>query len=588
MPRTAPSKANPGLKIDFDERADLLDFLLEVSEATSSTLDLDHVLDSVADIIHRVIGFDLFAILLYSDRAKHLRVRHAIGHREEIVRTLSVKLGEGLTGSAAESRRPVNVGDVRSDPRYLNALDAVRSELAIPMVARGRLVGVLDLQSTHPNAYSKRAEGLLTLIASRVASAVDNARLYKRVEQNHRTLKVLTQLTKEFSTILDLDTLLEKIASSVRTLIHYDGLSVLLLDEQEQVLKHRFSLRFDERRSQDIPLSKGVTGASVRARHAIRVADTAEDDRYIETSTGIRSELAVPLILNDRVIGVMDVESERVNFFTEEHSRTLGLLAPQVAASIENARLYEEVASRTARMEQDLVAARRVQSLILPSEPPPIQGLEIGMGMRPAREVTGDIYDIFEIEEQVALIAFGDSSGKGAAAALYGAMVSGFLRSMAYRRLSPAKLMKVLNDRLCDRRVEGQYVTLLLLRWDANAKTITFASAGGGLPILMSAGQASRLHLEGVPLGLLDNREYDEVHCQLQSGDVLGLFSDGFEDQSNADNIPFGETELLRSFHKHRKQKVRNMFEKFLADLDAYRAAMPIHDDQSALFLRVK
>ncbi|MBM3758927.1 MAG: GAF domain-containing protein [Acidobacteria bacterium] len=574
--------------IRFEERADLLDFLLEVSETTASTLDLDQVLDNVADVIHRVIGFDLFAILLYSDRSKELKVRYSIGHRDELVRTLSVKLGEGIVGSSAASRQPINVGDVRADVRYLNALDAVRSELAVPMIARSRLVGVIDLESTRIEAYGKREEALLTLIASRVASAVDNARLYKRVEQNHKTLKVLTQLTKEFASILDLDTLLGQIASGVRSLVHYDGFSVLLVDEAEQVLKHRFSMRFDQRKSNDIPLSRGVTGAAVRARHAIRVADTATDERYIETASGIRSEVAVPLIVNDRVIGVMDIESERVNFFTEEHSRTLGLLAPQVAASIENARLYQEVASRQARMEQDLSAARRVQSLLLPQEAPPIQGLEIGMGMRPAREVTGDIYDVFEIEEQVALIAFGDSSGKGAAAALYGAMVSGLLRSLAYRRLSPAKMMKVLNDRLCERRVDGQYVTLLLVRWDAAEKKLTFASAGGGLPLLMRDGNVTRLHLEGVPLGLLENREYEDVSSEVKRGDLIGLFSDGFEDQSNPAGESFGHADLATCFRKYRKQSPGLIFNKMLASLDQFRAGVPIHDDQSALILKVK
>ena len=581
-----PKSAKPAVR--FEERAELLDFLLEVSETMTSTLDLGQVLDHVADVIHRVIGFDVFAILLYSDRSKQLKVRHSIGHRDEMVRTLAIKLGEGLVGVAAETRQPVNVGDVRADPRYLNALDAIRSELVVPMLARGRLVGVIDLESTRENAYGKRDEALLTLIASRVASAVDNARLYRRVEQNNRTLKLLTQLTKEFSSILDLDTLLEKIASGVRSLIHYDGFSVLLVDETEQVLKHRFSLRFDQRKSVDIPLSKGVTGAAVRARHAIRVADTSDDARYIETSTGILSEVAVPLIVNDRVIGVMDVESEKMNFFTEEHSRTLGLLAPQVAASIENARLYEEVASRQLRMEQDLVAARRVQSLLLPQEAPEISGLEIGMGMRPAREVTGDIYDIFEIEEKVALIAFGDSSGKGAAAALYGAMVSGLLRSMAYRRLTPAKMMKVLNDRLCERRVDGQYVTLLLVRWDAVAKNLTFASAGGGLPFLMRDGKATQLHLEGVPLGLLENREYDETVTEVQSGDLIGLFSDGFEDQANAEGVTFGQTELKRSFQRHKRLAPALMFDKVLADMDKFRGSTPVHDDQSALVVKVK
>ena len=314
-------------KVRFEERADLLDFLLEVADTTASTLDLDQVLDHVADVLHRVIGFDLLAILLYSDRHKYLKVRYAIGHRDELVRTLKIKLGEGVVGAAAESRQPINVGDTRSDPRYLNALDAVRSELAVPMLSRGRLVGIIDLESTRLHAYGKREVALLSLIASRVASAVENARLYRRVDQNHRTLKVLTELTKEFASILDLDNLLQKIASSLRQLVQFDGFSVLLVDDSGQLLRHRFSLRFDERKTSDIPVSRGVTGAAFRARHAIRVADTAEDVRYIETASGIRSEVAVPLIVNDRVIGVMDIESEKVNFFTEEHSRTLTLIA---------------------------------------------------------------------------------------------------------------------------------------------------------------------------------------------------------------------------------------------------------------------
>lgn len=572
----------------FEEREDLLDFLLEVSDMTSSTLDLDQILDRLASILHNVVGYDLLAVFLYTDRRKRLRVRYSIGHREELVRNLEINLGEGIVGEAAETRQIVNVPDVRADDRYLSANDAVRSEISIPMVFRDRLIGVIDLESTRTQAYGKREEALLSLIASRVASSVDNAQLYKRVEKNHRTLKVLSELTKEFSTILDLDSLLEKIAAGVRNLIHYDGFGVLLLDEKEQVLKSRFSLRFDQRRSMDIPLSKGVTGAAVRARHSIRVADTATDERYIATTDGIRSEVAVPLIVNDRVIGVMDLESERVNFFTEDHTRTLGLLAPQVAASIENARLYEEVAARTLRMEQDLVAARRVQSLLLPKDFEELEGLEVGMGLRPAREISGDIYDLFELEDGNVLIAFGDSSGKGAAAALYGAMVSGILRSTGYRRLSPSMMMKSLNDRLCERRVDGQYVTLILARWEPATRKVTLCSAGAGLPLHLRAGKTNRIHLEGVPLGLLEGREYDEVPVQLESGDLLGLFSDGFEDQTNPEGTIFGENELTRCFRKHRRLSPAKMIEKMMAELDTFRGPLPIHDDQSAIVLRVK
>src|SRR5262249_34730753 len=156
---------------------------------TSQTLDLDQLLANVAEIIHRVLPYDLFAILLFSERRQELRIRYAVGHRDEVVRNLSIALGEGITGTAALRREPVLVNDVRTDSRYLQTVDAARTEMAMPMTARGKLVGIIDLQSTRASAYTEYDRALLRLIAARVAISIDNARLYRRVERHNRTLK---------------------------------------------------------------------------------------------------------------------------------------------------------------------------------------------------------------------------------------------------------------------------------------------------------------------------------------------------------------------------------------------------------------
>jgi sigma-B regulation protein RsbU (phosphoserine phosphatase) len=155
--------------VRFQERSELLDFLLEVSAAITLTLDLDQLLANVAEIVQKVLPYDLFAILLYSDRRRDLRIRYAVGHRDEVIRNLSIAVGEGITGTAAASREPVLVGDVRNDARYLNTVDAVRTELAVPMTARGKLVGVIDLQSTRVNAYTEYDRALMRLVAARVS-----------------------------------------------------------------------------------------------------------------------------------------------------------------------------------------------------------------------------------------------------------------------------------------------------------------------------------------------------------------------------------------------------------------------------------
>src|SRR5258708_35910377 len=141
--------ARPRKSIEtFRERAELLDFLLEVSRITSETLDLDRLLANVATIVRVVVPYDLFAILLYSERNHGLRIRYSIGHREEVVRSFVIGLGEGVVGAAAQSREAVMVDDVSSDPRYLNALDAVRSVLAVHMITRVLLVHAIQVHTT--------------------------------------------------------------------------------------------------------------------------------------------------------------------------------------------------------------------------------------------------------------------------------------------------------------------------------------------------------------------------------------------------------------------------------------------------------
>ncbi|HCC59098.1 MAG TPA: serine/threonine protein phosphatase, partial [Solibacterales bacterium] len=374
----------------FRERAEVLDFLLEVAAATSQTLDLDELLANVAQIVRKVLPYELFAILLYNDRNQELRIRYAVGHRLEVVKNVSIALGEGITGAAAARREPILVADVRKDPRYLNALDAVRAELAVPMTARNKLVGVIDVQSTRIGAYNEYDRAILTLIANRVVAAIENARLYRRVDRQNKTLRLLARTSQEFSAILDLDDLLSTVSSSIRSLINYDAFSILLVDQEQNALRHRFSMRFDERvKIDNIPIGSGITGAAALAREAVRVHDVSSDPRYIASHPDICSEVAIPLIVQDRVVGVMDLESSALRFFTDDHLRMLLLLAPQIASSVENARLYEEIA-------KDLHAARDLQAVLLPAEAPEIIGLEAALGLRPAREISGDLYDFFE------------------------------------------------------------------------------------------------------------------------------------------------------------------------------------------------
>jgi phosphoserine phosphatase RsbU/P len=597
--------SNRKTQVRFRERAELLDFLLEVSTVTGETLDLDRLLANVAEIVQDVIPYDLFAILLYNERSRSLRMRYAIGHRDEVVKSMSIGLGEGLTGSAAGTRKPILARDVRTDSRYLNALDAVRAELAVPMSIRGKLVGVIDLQSTRVNAFSEEDLSLLVLIASRVGATIDNARLYRRVAQQNRTLRVLAHLSQEFSSILEIDELLTKIAVTIRALINFDAFSIFLVVEENKLLRCRFSQRYDEKATvENIVFSQGITGAAATSRQVIRVGDVTQDSRYIESHSDIRSEVAVPLVLHDRVVGVMDLESVRLSFFTDEHIRALTLLAPQIATSVENARLYEELAKRENAMDQDLQAAYKLQSVLIPRTVSDIAGIEAGIKSRPARQISGDLYDFFEHSDEYTLIAFGDVSGKGAAAALYGALISGLLRILAPRRRRPSELMKALNEALLERKVDAQYATLSLITWESITRTFSVVSAGTLPPMLCRKGKIIDMRVEGVPIGLLEAQEYEEVTITAEPDDLLLLYSDGVEDQLGPEAASLDEaTAISQDLETYGHERLENLVrancrthahiqpqrltEKIFEDIDEFRGSTSLTDDQTVVALRV-
>src|SRR5579862_6128772 len=318
--------------------------LLEVADVMATSLDLDTTLRRVSEVVRKVIDYEIFAILLLNEKTQELRFRFQVGYPPEFAERVRIKVGDGVTGLAAQERQAILINDVTSDTRYIAAIPHVRSELAIPLTTKNRVIGVIDLEAREPGYFTEEHKRVLTLIASRMAAGIENAQLYTRTTRQARILLLLNEIARELSSILNLDELLGRIAELVRRLIDYQMFSILLLDASGEKLQHRFSLRFDEKLhlKHEIPLGRGIVGAAAESMQVVLVPDVSKDPRYVEANPETRSELAVPLIYKGKVIGVLDMEHTRRGFFTEEHQRTMTTLAAQIAIAVENARLYEE------------------------------------------------------------------------------------------------------------------------------------------------------------------------------------------------------------------------------------------------------
>src|SRR5256884_2848596 len=369
--------------------------LLDVADALATSLDLDTTVRRVAEIVRKVIDYEIFAILLLNEKTQELKFRFQTGYPADFAERTRLKVGEGVTGRAAQLRQAVLVDDVTDDPTYIAAVPNVRSELAVPLITKNRVIGVIDLEAREPGYFTEEHSRLLTLVASRMAAGIENAQLYTRTTRQARILLLLNEIARELSSILNLDELLGRIAELLRRLIDFQMFSILLLDASGEKLQHRFSLRFHEsiHLKNDIPLGRGLGGAAAESKQAGLVADVSKDTRYVAANPETRSELAVPLIYKDKVIGVLELEHTRRGFFTEQHKRTITTVAAQIAIAIENAQLYEQIARQERRLERDLALARELQVRLLPQSRPKLANLDVAAKFVPARAIGGDLYD---------------------------------------------------------------------------------------------------------------------------------------------------------------------------------------------------
>ncbi len=370
--------------------------------------------------------------------------------------------------------------------------------------------------------------------------------LFASHPEQARTLALLHDVSRELTSILDREELLRRIAQRVKRLVDYDVFSVMLWNERTKLLESAFATRYEDSvvLCSQLTLDQGLCGAAARLRRPLRVADVLLDTRYIRCEHGvdIRSELVVPLLLQDRLVGVLDLESVEPNAFTPEHERMTVTLGSYVAIALENARLFNHARENERRLQLELDTAREIQQRLLPAGAREVPGLDLGVGYLPARELGGDFYDFLATGEGRLAIAAGDVSGKGTAAALFGSLAIGMLREHILEHpCPPAEMLEMLNSRLHSERLEGRFIAMTYAVYDALSRQLILANAGQPWPLLFRDGVAQTVQVAGIPLGLFSGSQYDEKTLQLVPGDVVVLASDGIFESENEAEEQFGQ-----------------------------------------------
>jgi sigma-B regulation protein RsbU (phosphoserine phosphatase) len=420
------------------------------------------------------------------------------------------------------------------------------------------------------------------------------ASLFVSYPEQANTLALLYEVSREITSILDREELLRRVAQRVKKLVNYHVFSVMLWNEKTQHLESAFALRYGNTipARLRLPLHQGLTGIAAGERRVLRVNDTLEDSRYIKCDVGFdtRSELVVPLLLQDRLIGVLDLESTDSHAFTAEHERMLVTLGSYIAIALENARLYEEARESERRLQSDLATAREIQRQLLPTGAREVPGLELAAAYVPARELGGDFYDFLPYGKGRLAMALGDVSGKGTAAALFGSLAIGIIREHVVEHpCPPGEMLAMLNARLHGARLDSRFIATLFSVYDAGTRRLTVSNAGGPYPLLVRDGVVQSIRIAGIPLGLFPDTQYDEITLDLVPGDTVLFASDGILESENASEEEFGPDRLCSVLSSVSPQhSASEIAANILAATDDHSGAgVAPYDDRTLLVLRV-
>jgi sigma-B regulation protein RsbU (phosphoserine phosphatase) len=301
-----------------------------------------------------------------------------------------------------------------------------------------------------------------------------------------------------------------------------------------------------------------------------------------------RSELVVPLVHKDRVIGVLDLESPVLDRFTEEHVKVLTPLASQVAVAVENANLLAVVRKNEARLGRELRIAQEIQHALFPEGHPSGAGWEASAHFRPARELGGDLYDFYDMGGGLLGVATGDVAGKGVPAALFAAFASGTVRSRAFERRAPADMMQRVNRTLRRKGIEGLFCTLAYALFDFPDRTLKLANSGLPHPVHYQAasGRAVPIEVSGLPLGTFDGVTYDELSVQLGTGDLVVFYSDGLV-EARRGREEYGQERLLHGLEAHAALSAAQVGERLVSELEEFLAGESPADDVTLVVVKV-
>jgi sigma-B regulation protein RsbU (phosphoserine phosphatase) len=544
------------------ERAKVnLPALLDATRRLNRALELEPLLQEIRDLCLRTFDAESINLLVWDEEKTRLEFYLAYNQIDTQGRRAHLQPGESVAGWIVEHNEPVVVNDLHWDLRYSRKRDQqigfeARSVLGVP-IHRGRSVmGVAEvLNRRGSRGFNDSDVEMLEALAEPIGIALENALLYRGLQREKMENEILFQIGRKLNQTLELDATLNLILDLLAEVLPYDAAGIALVggtpSDIDMIQNRGYPPDSEDRFS--LKVGQGAIGWVIQTGEPLRIPDVTRDRRYVNARPETRSELAVPMVSEEKVIGAFNLESNVLETYRPRDERMLVSLANQAAIAVQRARLYREVLRRQ-RLQDEVEVARAIQERLLPSAHPNLPGYQVSGRTIPSLEVGGDSYDIIPITDDQVGLMVGDVAGKGIPAAFILASFWAALRSEVRHNYEIRRTFENLNRLLREVTRLDQFVTAVYGVLDRDERVFTYVNAGHNPPILLRKdGEVEWLREGGLLLGILDDATYQEARIELEAGELLLFYTDGAIEATDRLGREYGEMRLIQRLREVRE-----------------------------------
>jgi phosphoserine phosphatase RsbU/P len=566
--------------------------LLEAARTFNDTNDYEELMHLVLQLVLTAVNAEAALVFRIDHERTDMKMRLMTAADQKVIE-FRRELGPGVFSWVAQYREPIIIDDARSDPRTDPEIARstgleVRSIISLPLVGKGKMIGVVEAFNKLDGGFTSADLDILTGLNNQIAVAIDNAHLYRELKREALEKNMLYEVGISMSSSLDLDEVLHKILDALKRVVPFDAGGVFLIDPEENKIKSLYIVGYDPIEDEKVQLKvgQGLIGHAAKTGEPVIVPDVSVDPRYVDAHPGTRSEVVAPIKVNERVIGVFNLESNQIDAFSKRELKLLSAFASQAAISVERARLHERTLNAK-KLEEQLNIARAIQQSFLPQRDPAIAGYDVTGRNVSSGEVGGDYYDFISIVGNHTGVVIGDVSGKGIPAALIMASFRASLIAEIRNNYSIRTICAKVNSLLWESLDPGNYVTAVYGVLDSRNHILTFSNCGHNPPVMLRANGTVELMRDGGPvLGVAKDSVYEERALVVQPGDLVVMYTDGVTEVFDEKGQEFGIDRLVQVIKANRTKPAHDIQDVIYKAVMAFCSPDHIFDDLTMVIIK--